>query len=96
MKAISEMTLEELQDYALDLEGKVNQAGEDVEKLNTTINDLHDLNKTLQKRNNELFTKLDQQRANPSKDRPGDADEPDIQTCEELAEKLFKNKEIRL
>lgn len=95
-KKISEMTLEELQDYALSLEEEKTKQAEEVTNMTQKITELTDLNHTLQKRNNDLFMKVDQQRQNPTKDQPGSADEPDTMTCEDLAKKLFINKEIRV
>ena len=87
MKKISEMSLEELQDYALDLETK--QAAADAEKteLNGKITELTGLNLDLQKRNNSLLMKVEQQHTiNPT---PANDTTP-VETCEEFAIRIAK------
>lgn len=86
MKKISEMSLEELQDYALDLETK--QAAAETEKsaLNGKINELTELNQALQTRNNSLLMKVEQQHT--STDTP--ADPAPVETCEEFAIRIAK------
>lgn len=86
MKKISEMTLEELRDHALELEGQKTTLTTDLNNANTRINELTELNTKLQKRNNDLFVKIEQQTIpDPEKPTP----EPEkVQTCEEFARTL--------
>lgn len=84
MKKISEMTLEELQDYALDLEGKNTTLTEQNATKQKEVDDLNALNKTLQKRNNDLLMRVEQSPA-PT---PTPAEPPKVETCEEFAKKF--------
>lgn len=85
MKKISEMSLEELQDYALALE----EERETLNTLNTekdaTIEEFKALNLNLQKRNNDLLTKVEQR----GTDTPEPDTEPEI-SCEEFAKTKLK------
>lgn len=83
------MSLEQLQDYALELKNTVATKDEELKTKDTNISELQDLNKTLQQRNNELFRRVEQQvpGANPGADN-GTQDSQ--QTCEELAREKFK------
>lgn len=85
MKKISEMTLEELQDYALDLEGKNKTLKEEKDVEVQKVSELTELNKSLQKRNNELFMKVEQQGSNED---PGKKKEDEVQSCEDFAVEL--------
>lgn len=89
MKKISEMSLEELQDYALDLETK-NKALTDEKTAEVNKNtELTELNKALQKRNNELFMKVEQQ---GSKEDPKEKETEEVQSCEDFAKSLLGGK----
>lgn len=88
MPKISEMTLEELQDYALKLEGQISSKDDELKNKDASISELQTLNTTLQKRNNELFLQVEQQTI-PGNDPDIDKDEPAVQTCEELAKSTF-------
>lgn len=91
MKAISEMTLEELQDHAIGLEEQVKQAKEQADEKDAKINELNELNATLQKRNNDLFMKVEQQVVGaPTPDTPEDKKE----SCEDFAKNLIKEGKI--
>lgn len=92
MKAISEMTLEELQDYAVSLEEKVASTGQELELSRQENAELSGLNKTLQKRNNDLFMKVEQ-RGNGSEEEQQRDEQPPTPTCEDVARNLCK--EIR-
>lgn len=86
MKKISEMSLEELQDYALDLETK--QAAAETEKttLNGKITELTELNQALQTRNNSLLMKVEQQHTpNTTAAEPAS-----VESCEEFAARIAK------
>ena len=81
------MTQEELQDYAVDLQQQLASKVQELEQSNKDKAELHDLNKVLQKRNNDLFMKVQQQ---PTTE-PEPADEPvSVPTCEEVAKNLYK------
>ena len=82
------MTLEQLQDYAIKLEETVATNKQELEKATATNQELTDLNKALQKRNNDLFMKVEQYPVNepqPTKVEP----EP-IPTYEDMANKIYK------
>ena len=86
MKKISEMTLEELQDYALDLESKNAAAEGEKSALNGKISELTELNQALQTRNNNLLMKVEQQvntSTTPTESAP-------VETCEEFAARIAK------
>ena len=85
------MTPEQLQDYAVSLEEQLATKNQELEKVNTSVQELTDLNKALQKRNNDLFMKVEQQPVNEPQ-QPAEQPKP-VQTCEEVARNLYK--EIR-
>ena len=85
MKKISEMTLEELQDYALDLEGKQTANAAKEKELNDKITELTGLNQTLQTRNNNLLMKVEaQQNTNAS----APAEPAPVESCEDFARRI--------
>lgn len=86
MKKISEMTLEELQDYALTLEGEKAAGIEREKDLTGKIDELSGLNKTLQKRNNELFRQIEAQ--DPPVDNGSPAPDPKPESYEELLNRI--------
>lgn len=87
MKAINEMILEELQDYALELQNTLATKNEELQAKDNHITELQDLNKTLQQRNNALFRQVEQQVPGT----PGPTTEEQvIPTCEELAKTNYK------
>ena len=90
MKKISEMTFEELQDYASDLQTQLDTNLAELEQSKIKVNELHELNTTLQRRNNDLFKKVEQQ---PTGTTSQPIEEPTPETCEEFATKIYK--EIR-
>ena len=89
---ISEMTLEQLEDYALNLESEKQTLTTQVTTLTAEKTELQGLNTELQKRNNALFLKVEQQ-VNPDTTEP--QPEP-VATLEEVAIDIFNNKEISL
>lgn len=91
MKKISEMTFEELQDYALSQDSKIKQLEQDNEKATKENAELTELNKSLQKRNNDLFMKVEQQATGGSND-PEEKEEKaeEIQSCEDFARNLLE------
>ena len=78
---ISEMTLEQLQDYALNQEEQLNAGKEREAALTTQITELTGLNKELQRRNNELFMKVEQTVSPEHEQRK----EIKTESCEEFA-----------
>ena len=82
---ISEMTLEQLQDYALSQEQELASSKERESTLTAQITELTDLNKALQKRNNDLFIKVEQG-TNPDIEQQK---EKPIESCEDFARKLI-------
>lgn len=89
MKKIAEMTHEELQDYALELEQTVATKDSQIAEKDGKITELGDLNKTLQKRNNDLFMKVSQGNPNEGKDGEPTPEQPP-KSCEEYAKDLSK------
>lgn len=81
---IAEMTLEELQDYALQLQEKNASLEEDKKVLTGSVEELTGLNKQLQKRNNDLFMRVSQ--GVPDE---GVKEVEKVETCEEFARKLI-------
>lgn len=88
---ISEMSLEELQDYALKLEGEKKDLTDKLSEKDSSLNELQELNKSLQKRNNDLFLKVEQQTTSPE---PVEQKEEKTETCEEFAQKLVNGGKI--
>ena len=86
MKKISEMTHEELQDYALLLEGEKTTLTDENNALKGKNEELTGYNQALQKRNQELFLKVEQQ-VTPDPATP--KEEPKTETCEDFARKLI-------
>ena len=87
MKKISEMSLEELQDYALKLEGEKQSLTDQVAEKQTTIDDLNATNLALQQRNNRLFMQVEQGKTDPTNNE----EEPeDIESCEDFASRTVK------
>lgn len=90
---ISEMTLEQLQDYALTLEGEKTNLTNENNALKTKNEELTGYNQALQKRNNELFMKVEQQVVGKDEDEKP-ADEDKAETCEDFARNLVLNNKI--
>ena len=88
MKKISEMTHEELQDYAIALEEEKAQNSAKLQQLEGENKSLAELNHTLQKRNNDLFMKVEAQFI---QDDPAKQNEPEqVETCEDFAKRLIE------
>lgn len=85
MKKISEMTLEELQDYALTLENDKQVLTDEKNTLTTKNEELTGYNQALQKRNNELFLKAEQQITGVEQNTDN---AQKTETCEEFARNL--------
>ena len=82
------MSLEELQDYALSLEQQVSSKDEELIKVNSSLAEVNDLNRQLQKRNNELFMRVEQQ-PTPQATPVVEPDTPSV-SCEEMAQNIFR------
>ena len=88
MKKISEMTLEELQDYAVTLEKANNGLNEQLTAKDSELQQLNEDNKLLQRRNNALFLQVEQQ-GTPKNDP--EETPPAVESCEDFAQKLITN-----
>lgn len=86
MKKISEMSLEELQDYALKLQEDVAAGQTRENELTEKVNTLTGLNQSLQTRNNALLMKVEQQSSGPAEPPK----EEKIESCEDFARRLVK------
>lgn len=85
MKKISEMSLEELQDYALGLEGEKSTLEKEVQSLKGEVEQTNALNKQLQKRNNDLFVKVEQGTPGKTDIKGKEEEEQQVPSCEEFA-----------
>ena len=89
MKKISEMTLEELQDYAVELENDKATKDQAIADRDNKIAELTGLNTTLQKRNNDLFMKVEQQGyVEPLE--PKEPTTPPVESIEDVAKNNYK------
>lgn len=88
MPKISEMSLEELQDYAVQLENERTSLQGTVTAKDEELSDLRALNTNLQKRNNELFKQVEQQVPGQNDNVQGEP-EPTV-SCEEMARTRYK------
>ena len=87
-KKISEMTLEELQDYAIEQENTIKAKDEELANERSSKLELQELNLSLQKRNKELFLKVEQSPSLSSfQGQEGPKEEP-TQSCEDFAKNL--------
>lgn len=87
MKKISEMTLEELQDHAVKQAEQITALSNEKKATEDKVAELQTLNTQLQKRNNELFLKVEQ-----GTDIPGQKKKEEpvvVESCEEYAKKLI-------
>ena len=85
---ISEMTLEQLQDYAVARDEEINGLRSENESLRNERTELTSLNQELQRRNNALFLKVEQQGTGAGAPEP--KEEPKVQSCEDFARSLIK------
>ena len=85
-KPISEMILDELQDYALAQTEENEHLREALQEKETDAENMRVLNRRLQERNNELFMKVEQGRNAPELETPAEERE----TCEDFARKNIK------
>lgn len=87
MKKISEMSLEELQDYALKLEEQQTADADKITELTNKNTELVGFNQSLQRRNNDLLMKVEQQHNEPEPAAPGQIT---IESCEDFARRIAK------
>ena len=90
MKAISEMTLEELQDHATAQQTKIAALEEEKQTHASEMEELRKTNLMLQNRNNALFRQVEQQNATPPTDPQTDPEPPPVESCEDYAIKNMK------
>lgn len=88
MKKISEMSLEEVQDYAVQLEQRVEEGKQREHDLEEQITELGTLNRNLQKRNSDLFMQIEQKPAGDP--APTEKEPVTVESCEDFARKLIK------
>lgn len=86
MKKIAEMTLEELQDYALQLEGEKKELSDQITAQQSSIDELNATNLALQQRNNRLFMQVEA----GQKDPQSSSDPQPVESCEEFAQRTVK------
>lgn len=84
---IAEMTLTELQDYALQLEQDVATRDASITQKDEELAELRNTNLLLQERNNKLFVQVEQG-IKGQQDTEDDGDE--VESCEEFAIKNLK------
>ena len=82
---ISEMTLEQLQDYAVKRDEEIASYKDNESKMKTQIEELSELNKALQRRNNDLFLRVEQAPAVDNTPKP----EIKTESCEDFARRLI-------
>lgn len=89
MKAISEMTEDEVRDYALQLVNDIDSKDKELDDLKASNEELTTLNKALQRRNNELFTQVEQtSRGSSLQGTEEPTEEPEVVSCEDFAKNL--------
>ena len=86
---ISEMTEDQVRDYALKLEEEKAQYEEREKEKDGKIAELTDFNAALQRRNNELFLKVEQQAVKGTEEKAKEEKE-EIETCEDFARRIAK------
>ena len=91
MKKISEMTEDEVRDYALSLEQEKQSFTQKEKDYQAKIEEVTGLNTALQQRNNKLFMQLEQQGADDYDDQSADEEqEQKTETCEDFARRLIE------
>lgn len=90
MKKISEMSLEELQDYALTLQSEKTTLEENNAKAAADLDELRKTNLLLQTRNNELFMRVEQQKEQQTPPAQQDQTEEPPESCEDFAANFMK------
>ena len=93
MKKISEMTMEELQDYAVQLKGENETLTASVAEKDQQIDEVNKLNRQLQSRNNSLFMMVEQQSdADEGVEKEKEKQEEKTESCEDFARRLLGGK----
>lgn len=88
---ISEMTEDQVRDYALQLENEKRAFADKEKQYQAREKELDELNKALQKRNNELFLKVEQQNgAEEKEENKPTPEEEKTETCEDFARRLIE------
>lgn len=87
MAKISEMSLEELQDYCLTQDNLIQALKDEIAQKDTEMAEMTDLNHALQVRNNQLFRRVEQGVV-PDDTNDAGQDEPPTPSCEEFASNL--------
>ena len=88
---ISEMSLEQLQDYAVQLESENGSLSEELQKKSEELNEANQLNRQLQQRNNALFLQVEQQSI---VEKEKEEQEEQKESCEDFARKLVEGGKI--
>ena len=87
MKNISEMTEDEVRDHALELRQQVATLEEDMQRVNAEMEETRKTNLLLQRRNNELFMRVEMGQT-PEEEDAAPAEDPE--TIEDFAIKNMK------
>lgn len=91
MKKISEMTEDEVRDYALKLESEKATFAEKEKEYQTANAELDSMNKALQRRNNELFLQVEQNvTAGKSDEKEKEPEKEKTESCEDFARRLLE------
>lgn len=80
---VKSMTLEQLQDLVLELQPQVTALTADKEKLTAELAETRETNLMLQKRNNELFTRIAQGTTEVEEE------EEEVETCEDFTKRMI-------
>jgi len=90
MKKISEMTEDEVRDYALQLESDKAVTDQQLADKDTEIATIKGINLDLQKRNRELFLKVEQQGTNPPEEDPNKEGKIEVESLDDFVNKNYK------
>ena len=86
---ISEMTEDQVRDYALKLEQEKQEYIEREKQHEKDMSEMVVLNKQLQKRNNDLFMQVEQQNGVDDHKDPTPPKEEKVESCEDFAKRLL-------
>ena len=81
---VKSMTLEQLQDLVLELKPQVEALTADKEALTAELAETRETNLMLQKRNNELFTRIAQGTTEVEEE-----EEEEVETCEDFSKRML-------
>lgn len=90
MKKISEMSLDELRDHALLLESEKASLFSDLEAAKTENAEMRETNLLLQKRNNELFMRVEQSATVPVTTSADPEEKEESESLEDFAKNNYK------